>query len=161
VLRHPAFYSRTAYRGLVKSPVELIVGFVRQHGLEVTAAVAGAGEAMGQSLLDPPNVAGWPGGPSWLSTGAWMARMRFLERVAATDAAAVHRALGGAAEPAALVDEALATLVDGDLQPEARAAILDHVRGVASGSSGAGDPLALAAADAAFLAGATPEYQLS
>ena len=79
VLTAPEFYSHRAYRALVKSPVELVAGAARQLGL------GGAGEGfaeacaqMGQQLFNPPSVAGWPGGPAWLSSATWFARVNFF-----------------------------------------------------------------------------------
>ena len=71
----PEFYSTTAKQGLVRSPVEFLVAV-----LKATRLTAGelhpewwAGE-MGQSLLRPPNVAGWKWNEYWLSTTALRAR---------------------------------------------------------------------------------------
>lgn len=139
VLRSPAFASARAYRALVKSPTELIAGFARQLGLPVTAVEAEAGTAMGQALFDPPNVAGWPGGAAWISTGSWLSRMHYL----------LTRSRPAAAGAPASVDALLALMVDGDLAPDARNAITAH--------AGAGP----ASGDLVFLAAATPEYQLA
>ncbi len=57
---------------LVKSPIELIFGTIRTFG---TAGNSGknfgwaknVAEEFGQSLFNPPNVAGWPSGKEWLS----------------------------------------------------------------------------------------------
>ncbi|HEV3231913.1 MAG TPA: DUF1800 family protein, partial [Candidatus Dormibacteraeota bacterium] len=156
ILTHPAFYSTTAYRGIVKSPTELVVGLIRQHGLPVTTLAADAGDAMGQALFDPPDVAGWPGGPSWLNTGSWMARMRYLEAQTRAGAGAIQAGFtaAGATTAEAIVDRAAGYMVDGALTPAARDAIVAHVRS-------AGGTTAGAAADAVFLVGATPEHQLS
>src|SRR5262249_15785520 len=39
-------------------------------------------EAMGQSLFAPPNVKGWPGGPSWLNTSTVLERDNFAATLA-------------------------------------------------------------------------------
>ncbi|GIW87219.1 MAG: hypothetical protein KatS3mg108_1543 [Isosphaeraceae bacterium] len=81
ILRSRLFYEPALRRRRVKSPVELTVGAVR--ALEVvrptvsTRALAAACERMGQSLYQPPNVAGWPGGSAWLTTTALVARANF------------------------------------------------------------------------------------
>jgi hypothetical protein len=36
---------------------------------------------MNQVLFDPPNVAGWPDGPAWLSSASFFARMNFMNGV--------------------------------------------------------------------------------
>src|SRR2546421_7710153 len=62
-----AFYSPRAYRALIKSPAELAAQTLRATGGDVKAygAAVTASAAMGQVLFYPPNVAGWPAGPSW------------------------------------------------------------------------------------------------
>ena len=155
ILRSEAFYSGKAYRGLVKSPTELTAGLLRQFNLPVNLHVAGAGEAMGQALLDPPNVAGWPGGSDWLSTGSWMARARFLLYQSEQQREQVGRVLGSG-KPEDVVATAVKLMVDDDLTPRARGAIVDHARAL--------NPAHLDSTGAAqvfFLVGATPEYQLA
>src|SRR5438876_1108464 len=55
------FYSPRTVRAQVKSPVELVIGAARALGVEVPPqALLRALDLMGQSLLYPPNVGGWP-----------------------------------------------------------------------------------------------------
>jgi uncharacterized protein (DUF1800 family) len=85
ILTSPAFYSERAYRARLKSPVEYAVGVLRQ--LRVPTDGGGVAERMirmGQQLYNPPNVAGWPGGLSWLNSGTWIERMNFANAVTAT-----------------------------------------------------------------------------
>ena len=67
---------------LVKSPIELVVGTLRPFGLRpdrtLPFAVAAAG--MGQNLMSPPNVKGWPGGETWINTTTLLARKQFVDR---------------------------------------------------------------------------------
>jgi uncharacterized protein (DUF1800 family) len=52
---------------------------VRNSGVQSDlATLPGYLQQMGQVLLDPPNVAGWPGGATWLSSASFFARMNFL-----------------------------------------------------------------------------------
>ncbi len=87
VVRHillaPAFRSDAAYRALVKSPAEFIVGALKVAGLGGTPAwaVESMGR-MGQTLFAPPTVKGWDGGAAWLSAGALLERMRFAAKLA-------------------------------------------------------------------------------
>ena len=37
---------------------------------------------LGQDLLQPPGVGGWPGGRSWIGTGAMIDRVRFAMQLA-------------------------------------------------------------------------------
>ena len=39
-------------------------------------------DAMGQRLFEPPNVKGWPGGPSWLNTSTVLSRDNFAGALA-------------------------------------------------------------------------------
>ena len=152
LLASPRFYSNQAYRGLVKSPVELVAGASRQFGLTLDVNAFSAMDAMGQALFDPPNVAGWAGGENWLSTGAWMARVRWLIALSATPGLA--RAMPTAARVEDAVATAVGAMVDGNLSSAARAAIIDHLRS-------AGSPASQVAADMFLLVAASPEYQLA
>jgi len=60
----------------IKSPVELIVGLYRTTDLDARGAfgLSLAAEALGQTLLDPPNVKGWPGGRDWITTSLLFSR---------------------------------------------------------------------------------------
>jgi uncharacterized protein (DUF1800 family) len=79
LLRSNVFYSERAYRSLVKSPVELVVGSMKTTGINtVTTPIIYAMGAMNQVLMRPPNVAGWPGGAQWLNDGTLLARLNFL-----------------------------------------------------------------------------------
>jgi uncharacterized protein (DUF1800 family) len=82
LLMQPEVIARDQDNALVKSPAELMVGFVRQSNAElvqpIAAAVALAG--MGQNLFSPPNVRGWPGGDAWINTQTLLTRKQFLER---------------------------------------------------------------------------------
>ena len=90
-LRAPAALGRVLGRGeprtLVKSPVELVVGTLRQldvaPGGAMPFVVVAAG--MGQNLFSPPNVKGWPGGEPWINADTLLARKQFLDRLARMD----------------------------------------------------------------------------
>jgi hypothetical protein len=71
-----AFYSPAAIGTQIKSPVQLVVGTIRQLDLEQPAprGVGAALTQMGQVPLDPPNVKGWPGGRAWINTSTLFVR---------------------------------------------------------------------------------------
>src|SRR5262249_22053179 len=52
------------------------------RGFSVNAAIAPLSN-MGQTLFEPPNVAGWPAGDTWFSSGAMLARMNYASTLAA------------------------------------------------------------------------------
>ncbi len=87
LLTSDAFYARDNRATLIKSPVELVVGALRQFELRPSEtlpfAVAAAG--MGQNLFSPPNVKGWPGQDTWINSSTLLARKQFLDRVFRAD----------------------------------------------------------------------------
>ncbi len=70
------FYSDRAIGTQIKSPVELIVGLARTLKLDVRRAdrLARGMGSLGQMLFEPPNVKGWDGGRSWVTTSALLDR---------------------------------------------------------------------------------------
>ena len=90
LLTSDAFYAVENRGTLIKSPVDLVVGTLRQFAIKpgeaVPFAVAAAG--MGQNLFGPPNVKGWPGGEAWINSSTLLARKQFLDRLFRADDAA-------------------------------------------------------------------------
>ncbi len=90
---HDEFYSTAAKTRTVKSPVDYVVQamkalhvrgnarFVGDANEELSDQVAG----MGMDLFNPPNVAGWPGGLAWITSGTLIERLRFARDLAAAD----------------------------------------------------------------------------
>ena len=73
-----------ANRGaLIKSPIELIVGTVHVLGLPVPekTQLVRMMQGLGQAPFDPPNVKGWAGGESWITTYTLLLRQQFLRRI--------------------------------------------------------------------------------
>jgi uncharacterized protein (DUF1800 family) len=74
MFNHPAFISPRAVNGLVKQPVELLVGALRVLGLTTApfspGQLAGQLGNIGQVLFTPPTVGGWGSNQYWQSTGA-------------------------------------------------------------------------------------------
>lgn len=65
----------------IKSPVELWVGIRRQLPMNLLAPDVQLvlQKALGQVLFYPPNVAGWPGGRTWIDNSSLMLRLRIPE----------------------------------------------------------------------------------
>lgn len=78
-----AFFAPDNRAVLVKSPVELLVGTLRQFGIENADArvLVFSARQLDQDLFGPPNVKGWPGGNAWINSSTLLARKQFLERV--------------------------------------------------------------------------------
>ncbi len=72
------FYDEKNIGVKIKSPIELIAGIQRllPMKLEREEAILLLQRALGQILFYPPNVAGWPGGKSWIDSSTLMLRMR-------------------------------------------------------------------------------------
>ena len=117
LLMTDAFWAAGNRGTLVKSPVELVVGTLRQLELAPAQAVpfAVAAAGMGQNLFAPPNVKGWPGGETWINTHTLLARKQFLDRVArGDDAPPPAMALTAVAGPA----PAIAAADDGEARAQ-------------------------------------------
>jgi uncharacterized protein (DUF1800 family) len=83
IFLHPQFTSDAATTGLIKQPIEYVVGSLRALHLPVDQpVVVNALEEMGQVPFAPPSVGGWPQNAYWLSTAATLARLRFANLVA-------------------------------------------------------------------------------
>ena len=64
------FYSEATYGAHIKGPVEHVVTMLKQLGVEDIPGVPdfnGTTIALGQHLLNPPSVAGWAQGQSWIT----------------------------------------------------------------------------------------------
>ena len=75
------FYSDTSVGTRIKSPVELTVSTYRKLGLTEVPGIPDFNVltvAMGQKLLNPPNVAGWTSGKSWITPGLLLVRGNFI-----------------------------------------------------------------------------------
>jgi uncharacterized protein (DUF1800 family) len=165
LLASDVFYSARAYRALVKSPVEFVVGTHKALGLPVLNPMAlPALVQMGQHLFFPPSVAGWPGGQNWLTSGTMVARQNFLTRLLGSqtfDASSWLRRLPVSSKTA--TQTLVQTVLQGDVSP----ASLVEVEGYLSGTGSAA--LAALSAEnydyrmrgATYLAMATPAYQLN
>ena len=78
-----AFWAADNHGSLIKSPVDLVVGTVRQFGFSYTDVMPFALKSaqLGQNLLVPPNVKGWPGYTEWINATTLLERKRFTEQL--------------------------------------------------------------------------------
>ena len=72
------FYEPAIVGNHIKSPVELLAGMQRTLGLqfEQKQSLIFIQRTLGQVLLYPPNVAGWPGGRNWIDSSSLLFRMK-------------------------------------------------------------------------------------
>jgi uncharacterized protein (DUF1800 family) len=135
MLRSNLFFSETAYRRRVKSPIEYALGIIR--ALETTVSTVRLGlhlSELGQNLLYPPTVRGWEGGRHWLNSLTLVGRSNL-----ATALLAAEGPYGGKLDPAAVAGRhnrsapkpAAEFVVDlflqGDLGPKVREALLKAI----------------------------------
>ncbi len=183
LLLSPQFSSTKAYRSRLKSPVEFTVGAYRSMN------VGGDGTGlptittlMGQTLFDPPNVAGWPGdkvSAFWLNSGTWMTRLNYIDLLLVRGTLARNGStplvdLQGIVNtnqvdsPEHFVDYFSSFLHDGNIESDRRTQLLDYF--TASGSNGRGGQITLTNGKSyplnrvrgtLYLMMASPEYQLN
>jgi uncharacterized protein (DUF1800 family) len=159
---HPNFLTSTTRQGLVKQPIEWVAGAARTLGLDAharpldgaTGLPTASGAAapglrlaslvvgMGQELMNPPNVGGWPQNSYWLDTASARARLAIAEVLAArADLSAIEKV------PASARVDAVAELLAVDGWGPTTAGALRYA---------AGAPVALVT-----LALSSPEYALA
>ena len=71
------FYSPASMGTHIKSPVVLVVSTYKKMGLRDLPTIPDFGRltaSLGQSLFDPPNVAGWAGGRTWITPATLLQR---------------------------------------------------------------------------------------
>lgn len=144
LFRSEVMHSPRAYRAIVRSPVEYIVAAVKAlGGTESVAQTLGQGRgrqtlsSLGQTLFEPPNVAGWPGGHTWLNSATMFARLNALNfltggsqpvqgRRTSSQPAANGQDLGTASQA---LSHYLPMLLDDNVPDEARQLMLDYAGG--------------------------------
>ena len=137
---------------------------------------------MGQTLFDPPNVAGWPGdkvSALWLNCGTWMTRLNYIDLLLARGTVARTGStplvdLQGVVEthqlntPEQFVDHFSSFFLDSELASDRRTQLLDYF--TAQDSSARGAPITLGNGTsyplgrvhgALYLKMSSPEYQLN
>ncbi|TMB84836.1 MAG: DUF1800 domain-containing protein [Chloroflexi bacterium] len=140
LLLSPQFSSTKAYRSRVKSPVEYIAGAYRALNVQGSGdGLPNISLLMGQTLFDPPNVAGWPGdkvSAAWLNSGTWMTRLNYIDlllsrgtftgrnRLSPIDLQGIVDA-NNIGSPEHFVDYFTSFLLDGVVDKERRAQYID------------------------------------
>jgi len=183
LLLSPQFSSAKAYRSRIKSPVEFTVGAYRAMNINGDGTgLPAITTLMGQTLFDPPNVAGWPGdevSALWLNSGTWMTRLNYIDLLLARGTTARAGStplvnLQGAVNahqlnsPEQFVDHFSSFLLDGELASDRRTQLLDYF--TTQGGSTRGTPITLTNSTSyplgrvrgtLYLMMASPEYQLN
>jgi len=167
ILRSNVFYSDRAYRALVKSPVEFVVGSCKLFDIaQVTPQTLRALARMGQVLFYPPNVKGWPGGSTWLNSTTMLARENFANSLMTSNNvmnASSWLLATGPNDPDAAARALVGTIVQGDAAPSAVAQLEGFLRGDGSSALGmlSGENFDQRMRGGAYLTMAMPAYQLA
>ncbi len=108
------FYEEKNIGAQIKSPVELLVGIQRMLPMKFQKdeALLLVQRALGQLLFYPPNVAGWPGGKTWIDSSTLMLRMRLPQMLNDQDEFNVS---------AKTDDDQMMGRMDNDAEPKAKA----------------------------------------
>ena len=92
LFRSRDFHAPASVATHIKGPVQLVISTYRKLGLRELPGVPDFNVvtgALGQRLLHPPTVAGWPAGRSWVTPGLLLARGNFVLDVLFPDIAFV------------------------------------------------------------------------
>ncbi len=110
ILQSGAFLDPAIHFTRYSWPAEFVARAIRElgwRGLSAAAALTPLAN-MGQTLFEPPNVAGWKLGANWISTTTMLARMNF----AATLAASQRLSVAATAQPQATSPEGVMAYLD-------------------------------------------------
>lgn len=152
------FYSDQALFSLLKWPVHFVVMAVRQLQAQIISRDinGGGGRAsstfslttMGQQLLNPPDVFGWPGREEWSTTSQLLARANWANSVATNrnttpgntgipiDTVLSTGGLGANATAEQVVDYLTSLLVQTPLAASVRQGLIDYLRKSDNGTIG-------------------------
>jgi hypothetical protein len=84
------FYSPDSVATEIKSPVHLVVSTYKKLGLREVPTIPDFGRmtgSLGQTLFEPPNVAGWAGGRTWITPSTLLQRGNLFREVLFPDVA--------------------------------------------------------------------------
>ena len=96
LLVSPAFWDPETYGTQIKSPVDMVMGLARfTHWQGTMKVLVNRMNTMGQRLFRPPNVKGWPGGATWITTTSLASRNGFVYAMTRSWAAAARSGMGG------------------------------------------------------------------
>ncbi|MCW5556049.1 MAG: DUF1800 domain-containing protein [Verrucomicrobiae bacterium] len=97
MFRSEEFYAPSLIRNQVKSPVQWLVGTVRMLESELPPPLAcwALTRNLGQDLFAPPNVKGWDGGLSWITTNNLLSRYNQAATLVQGDLSMVAGAVRG------------------------------------------------------------------
>jgi hypothetical protein len=89
ILLSKDFYAPPSVATQIKSPVVLVVSTYKKMGLRQLPTIPDFGRltgSLGQTLFDPPNVAGWAGGRTWITPATLLQRGNLFRDVLMAEA---------------------------------------------------------------------------
>ncbi|HTV74090.1 MAG TPA: DUF1800 domain-containing protein [Candidatus Acidoferrales bacterium] len=167
LLRSDVFYSDRAYRALVKSPVEFVIGSYQLYGIEtIEPQTLGVLNRMGQAIFHPPSVKGWDGGIAWLNSQTLLTRENFASALMASQQMVSRDSWlsdGVPANARAAVDKLVGTILYGDASAAAVAQVQAYLDGSGTSALGTLSPenFEERMRGGAYLTMAMPAYQLA
>ena len=80
------FYNPEVRGAKIKSPTEMLIGVLKVFGVDTIkpddwAYIYDTGRSLQQQLLEPPNVAGWPGQREWISSNTYPQRGGYSDAI--------------------------------------------------------------------------------
>jgi uncharacterized protein (DUF1800 family) len=90
ILLSKDFYSPPSVATQIKGPVHLVVSTYKKMGLREVPTIPDFGRmtgSLGQTLFEPPNVAGWAGGRTWITPATLLQRGNLFRDVMFPDVA--------------------------------------------------------------------------
>jgi uncharacterized protein (DUF1800 family) len=168
LLHSNVFFSERAYRALVKSPVEFVVGTHQLFGIKEVAPVELATlRQMGQVLFYPPNVKGWDGGAAWVNSQTILTRENFANGVAKSpkmmDAASWMVPAMRSMDPRGVAKTLTEAMLQGDVSPASVQQLVTYLGGAGQTELAQLSPENVdeRVRNAAYLTMAMPAYQLA
>jgi len=165
LLRSNVFFSERAYRALVKSPAEFVIGAHKALGLKIVDPSAQRGmNQMGQILFYPPNVAGWPGGQNWVTSQMVIARQNYVAGLVNSQVMSQSSWLPSVPmAPAPAATALIASILQGDASPLATTQLASYLNGAGESALGmlSGENRDERVRGAAYLTMAMPAFQLA
>ncbi len=161
ILKSPEMYSQRALWSKVKSPIDHAVIAFRQLLLDndnLIWSLPGALAVEGQTLFDPPDVAGWDGGLVWINSGSLLTRMNVSNGFSRIVNPARHLAGRSVTTPNQLVDLFLEILGPVRVPGKVRDALIRYVS--PDGSLPSGNDLLAKQRGVVHLILSLPEWQM-
>jgi uncharacterized protein (DUF1800 family) len=79
VFTSPEFVAPETFRSLIKSPTDFMVSAAKALGAtNLSGTIRQYGSTLGQNMFDPPSVAGWGDGATWISSNTMLQRANFV-----------------------------------------------------------------------------------